>query len=918
MNRQAHQLFNRLRLLALLTITTVFHFACTTSLGQAAPPRTTSTTAIRVADAERNIATAYFEVVDGATKQQVLKAPAGESKQSAGIEMQCRVKPAATSAQVLWSTQIRNAGSGQRRLTLRWSVECRMNPGYDYWRGRDEPVSGEWLAFIPPGGANNTLPLQTLYGATSGYALAMDPMEIFSGLKQWQESVAAASPNAGSPNTRMTLEIPLVLDAGQQDSFEFALYSYTPRYGYLDAVQIYHDLYPKSFTPRTDIDPRSTGNGAMYLVWTENDFEAARRFGGDWEWVYAPFRRTGDIYGRAQFYDYTPARPFYDALYKLPFAEFHKERKVKLARGLESNTAMMFYVPSYIWAEERLALEKYPGAIVRNPDGGFAGHFTTPWVTGHDNEVLMYPWGNSYAEQTKEDLRQLVRDDLNIQGFAYDVLAGNSRHRADGVAQSPRRGFDETGVYADTAVAIAKMMDFTRDLERDGHKLAIVANPTGGTCRSFLAARTDNNMTEFAPYQWQDQLLSLRLMMGHKPLCWWDVWNLSDLMQWQKMTPAEIREAYLGARDYVLLASFRYGGVPAPWLTRGTPRLLRWLPTIRRVVRAGWQAVPAVRNLPDSVWAGRYGRGIGSFITLGNAGGNSFKGTIQIENSYLGAGNYIFASPDGSKLVQRIVGSITEVDVEIAPKSPLVLQAIAESPQKARGAATVTWRFDGAAGELTIDTKVPVRNVIAPAEECAPPRPLRKNVWSITSANFASPVSAIQSFPFFGGKETATIVLPAQPNADEEWAARRLQEYFRFWGKQATPGAKPIDLTVVRGTIGGAAASAAPRVHIGRAAPVLQQRERVMRQREVYLSPNDSRQLVVTGQTPRDVREAMWRLMQQLDLKYVYPGGFASHGRTPNEAAALTKAGISGKILDESWIPPEVVADAKAARPDQP
>ncbi|MGI6610866.1 MAG: hypothetical protein ACOX4G_10190 [Limnochordia bacterium] len=74
---------------------------------------------------------------------------------------------------------------------------------------------------------------------------------------------------------------------------------------------------------------------------------------------------------------------------------------------------------------------------------------TGPWVTGHDNEYRVFPFGNAYAEVFRDDMRRVV-EELNIQGFAFDVANGGVRvhaHNTQGVMEAPGRAFDDQGVF---------------------------------------------------------------------------------------------------------------------------------------------------------------------------------------------------------------------------------------------------------------------------------------------------------------------------------------------------------------------------------------------------------------------------------------------------------------------------------------
>src|SRR5690606_9388946 len=106
----------------------------------------------------------------------------------------------------------------------------------------------------------------------------------------------------------------------------------------------------------------------------------------------------------------------------------------------------------------------------------------------------------------------------------------------------------------------------------------------------------------------------------------------------------------------------------------------------------------------------------------------------------------------------------------------------------------------------------------------------------------------IREFPFFADASAAQIMIPANPSADEEWAAQRVQEYFQFWGKESAQPPREIELPIVRGAQN--ADVAKPRIVIGGDAKIVRR---------------DGNVLTVVGQS---VREATLRLLAALDEKY--------------------------------------------------
>jgi hypothetical protein len=222
----------------------------------------------------------------------------------------------------------------------------------------------------------------------------------------------------------------------------------------------YFDAFPECFLPFPGVDGRVWLGGAEYRAFPCRKWspEICRRLGAGWDWCYAPFRRTGDIVGRPELWNYKPARPF-SKRRALPIDEFHDWRRKAFRNGAEKcDVLMAFYVPSQIWCEERLANERYPDALTLDPDTRI--RFDTPWVTGNDNEVRVFPFRTSWGEQSRKDMRAIARE-LNLRAFAFDTADGVARYRGPALTKVPGRylAWDKEGVFCNENVAVAKLKD---------------------------------------------------------------------------------------------------------------------------------------------------------------------------------------------------------------------------------------------------------------------------------------------------------------------------------------------------------------------------------------------------------------------------------------------------------------------------
>ncbi|MEO6909286.1 MAG: hypothetical protein ABI210_15500, partial [Abditibacteriaceae bacterium] len=356
----------------------------------------------------------------------------------------------------------------------------------------------------------------------------------------------------------------------------------------------------------------------------------------------------------------------------------------------------------------------------------------------------------------------------------------------------------------------------------------------------------------------EDQLLLSHYAMGQKPILW------PNTQETENDNPDTA---------LMLLESYRYGGYPSLQMVEVVPAIADKLPLLKEVVSSGWQPVPATRaingDLPDFIWSARYGREVGSFITLGNASSDNWSGQIIIDDDYLGANNYLFVNEDGTPLSQSMNGRTTVINVQIPARKTLVLRAVSEVSRFAQGGATVSWKDDGAKGQLTIESTFTPTKVIAPRTGWTQTS-VSGNVWNFDSAYFESPVTDIQNFPFFGSTKNALIVLPTDPSPDETWATQHIQQYFQFWGKNGIKPAQDITLKIISGLAPRDADQ--PLIYVG----------------EVLQKIHTKGIVLQVGKTDTvSLKDATIHLLDALDKKYFYSGNLPRGDEEKGNADAI-------------------------------
>ncbi len=699
----------------------------------------------------------------------------------------------------------------------------------------------------------------------------------------------------------------IVVDPGKAEKVDFLVGAFAGGWGHLEALHWYYEAYPAFFGPRADVDGRASLNGGSYLVWTASpDAEMCRRMRVGWEWCYAPFKRTGDIFGRAELWDYKPARA-HDKSRLVTLEEYHAARHNQFENGKLCDVAMMCYLPSQVWCEEQLARAKYADALTTDP--GAKTYFDTPWVTGPDNELRVFPFMTSFGQQSLVDMADLVKEN-NIQGFAFDTANGGAKYTGPHVNECPGRAWDQRGVYVDEGVAIAKLMDWCHQAkDSSGQTLAVVSNPGAAPCY-LTPLRSDSAMIEADPTAVRNgSALTLRNFLGHKTMVMWENYDLEELLSYKTMKPEQMAEALRGLADYTIIASLRVAAIPTPRVCLGNRKLVQWLPLLTEVAAAGWQPVAAATcsaGLPLT----RTGSGLKQFIAGGNETDKAIDTTVVIENGWLGPGATLFMPENAELALNEVAGGLTKANMSLAARGAQVLRSVANltpAPTALRvnlarpadlHLATLTLRLETTgeqASTLTLPdwgTLVPERITLDQADVQFQPvengwrstTPLRltgKQELKVTlrSSVFKASRRQLASFPWVRGA-AAGFGIQVDPNAGPELtaAARQLAQYFTYYHAHAVEPAA----TVAPAAVNGPGAEGLGKVII-RVVPTADRPMSVG-------TAGGGTTLNVVGRTAADARQALYRLMAALDASYPYGGGLTG-------TEAIRTVGLAGKEI---------------------
>ena len=692
----------------------------------------------------------------------------------------------------------------------------------------------------------------------------------------------------------------IVVDPGKTERLRFVVGGFATDWGHEEALHWYYETFPTFFVGRADVDPRVHLNGGSYLAWYPPPKpELCRRMKVGWEWCYAPFKRTGDILGRQEYWDYTPARE-HDDRRQLPLAAYQDSRRKRFANGQLCDVAMMCYIPSQIWCEEQLARDQYSDSLIT--DSRVKTYFDTPWVTGPDNELRVFPYKTRFGEQSLRDMTDLVAEN-NIQGFAFDTANGGGKYLGPHVNACPGRAWDDRGVFVDEGVAIAKLMDWCHAHQDDsGQTLAVVSNPGSSPCY-LTPFRSDSAMIEADPTSvHKGSALTLRRFLGHKTMVFWENYEREELFDYENMPEEEMADALRGLADYTLIASLRIAAVPTPRVCLGLRKLVRWLPLLVEIAQSGWQPVPAARcdqGLPIS----RAGSGAHQFLMTGNETSERVSGRIIADHAWFAKGALLFL-PEGHDYAENVVNAeSTGIDFELASRDALVLRSLlALDPPPQSLKVRMERREDLHEMELKLSFRstgpescrlfvldwgkmalvgASLDGAVVTMETCEggwrSVNPMKLNekqtlTLEMRSCAFQLSEETLFSFPWIQGEQTGFHV-EVDRSAPEEvrYAAERLAGYFQFMDLEPAP--------IVPSS------SHRTGSHV-----------RVLLEPDLTSScsirlQSKTNTLLVSGRTPGDLKDGVYQLLEALDTRYPYAGETAA-------TAAIRATGLQGKEID--------------------
>ena len=612
---------------------------------------------------------------------------------------------------------------------------------------------------------------------------------------------------------------------GAQRNLKFRLLAglVPARYGLVEAaVQAVFDSFPKLVKPVVGQDnPYIWGTDQYLLNFIGTpDYELSRRYHCTLTWLYAPFKRAGDMYGRKELWDYTPHRNFQRAWHTtiagidfdyryLTWEEFHQRRR-NLFSCFGKDFGYAFYNTCIgLWSEETLVKKHYPDAINDDTDG-VQMYIAPPWINCYDNHIRTFPLGTSYGKVFREDTRK-VFEELAPPGFAFDGAGPGAFYRGPAAKnpEMPGRAWDEKGVFIDQSVAVVDLVNFTHALETGDKQPFVWLNGVSG--------HGDIVMYEYGFFDdaFPTCIALARYNAGQLPMLvrgnGFVRFLYQHLPNWRTMSKTDFLEEVNRLCVYTVFNCYKYGLTGLYTTMNGNALAQYTLPELLECRRLGWQPQIPIEYEDDGkmLYKARYGRAENSVIFIGNPYENAMPLSFKIEHDVLGKAQYLWVRKmrDRAKTENFLHSGLAEISDLLLSRAPCLYESVCGlSHVPASGLhATVSSKRDLDKIKFTVKFKND-----KPFQTAIIPRSIRKYdlvdvringqaveanlvdipveaelVLEYASADFHLSRAELQSFPFANAQNEITVLirLPENPNDSERRQAERMHARFEFDAK---------------------------------------------------------------------------------------------------------------------------------------
>ncbi len=613
----------------------------------------------------------------------------------------------------LWEVQMTVRGKMlllESTLTNHSDRELRLEPGWQlelpclrlfthYWDGfghqyeisggeaiNRKGIKGEEEKHV--GASTMPFPVSALGGGSDSVYLGSVPYD----------PISYTSGSFAPADNRMQYSFRVVLSPGQRLQLRQTIGSSRTRYGMQEAiVQQYYESFPELWeVVQGQENPYIWGNHAHYQNWWgQPKPEVSRRLQTNIEWCYCPYKRSGDMYGKKELWDYQAKNPFRSGKpecggVRIDFGtisveDYREHRRNRFQQYAQQYGWMFYNTTAGTWCEFQLAQEKYPDSITHDKS---VMYILNSWSTHHDQEIRVFPMATSFAKDFEDDMVKLANE-LNLPGFALDCAYGGASYRGPAIEQAlPGRAWDEDGIFMDQSVSINHQVDFIRQINSEPEK-KLTTFINGYLKGDFVMVETPYlNIGKFR--RWMPLL---RWYIGPRPGCvHGHGFIFKDVVpDWRNKSPEYFQELMPKLSDFVILNQFKYGLSNSYLTMYGNPQQVYIFPEAFELMRAGWQAELAL-ELEEGMrvpYLSRYGRGVNSYVFLGNSGAEEVVGQVRFDNQALmGTGWALLWNRKmrrSASTENSLEGDFTNIPAVLPSRVPLIYESVAGLKTDIRG-----------------------------------------------------------------------------------------------------------------------------------------------------------------------------------------------------------------------------------------
>lgn len=612
-----------------------------------------------------------------------------------------------------WQLELENGSAQECWLEPSLRLPLKLSGSELYWDGSHEVSASDAPARYSK--LDDTFPLTALSSGKYVLALGMSPIISTSYLERGIDR-----------KSRMFFGTRTVLPPGGKNSFEFILMVSRNNAGWRDAVQNYYRVFDENFRAVAGVDPRlGSGRytealqlghyGGGYFNGKRSLMAGAAHAG--LEWGFGMYHRQGDFYGRKELWDFPMTAGERKAMERLRERgagdrsnpeTYHKERAGMFENADQrANVLLTFYLISYIEKGliEKWGMEKY---VFPEMDGIPAyrrawGH--TYGLVGH-----VFPWATPYEKLLRRDLTELVRD-YDIRAFGYDCFTDGDSfnvYRGELEYYLPGWSYDSKGKYIRRGLAYRHNADFIHSLKKDGFTVGLFGNTQPNALYGFspdaymIEGRLAHHMTEKDNHH----VLSRRLFAGRKPLhlhMYTSAFNISDYLNWEGMSPEDIRAAYQDFIRELISFCWKLGTIPSRQIVMSQKAIYRELPVFLEVSSRGWEPVSGV-SAAAGLDTARYGTGAGTVTVLSNRTRKPLSARIDFDSNYIGSGTALPVNYRGGEITAEARNGKTSFDTSFELQENKLIQypVLLDMP----GTVKVVSSKSGDAGRLRYEFKI--------------------------------------------------------------------------------------------------------------------------------------------------------------------------------------------------------------------